>query len=111
MKSARRKAYFIDAGYTVKKGKTYVSLILKGKKTVKLFYRYDPYFLVDAPTERKEEFLNIEAPRKNGEITSPLDVDEVEVQVGLEKKKDDKAHLQGAFRCTDHKACHPLPLL
>ena len=51
MKKIRRRAYFIDIGYTVKKDKTYVTLILKGNKTVKRYYQYDPYFSVEAPLE------------------------------------------------------------
>jgi DNA polymerase I len=83
----RRRAYFIDAGYTVKNGKTYVSLILKGKKTVKLYYQYDPYFIVDAPPGRKDELLEINGRKKSGEIVTPLRVEEAEVKVGLETKK------------------------
>jgi len=48
----KAKAYFIDAGYTVRNGKTYVSLLLKGRKTVRRYYQFDPYFYVDAPLER-----------------------------------------------------------
>ncbi|MBN1169524.1 ribonuclease H-like domain-containing protein [Candidatus Micrarchaeota archaeon] len=83
----RKKAYFIDAGYVVREGKTYVTLLLKGRKTVKLYYQQDPYFLVEGPVERADEFLNIETQRKNGELTSPKDVKIVEKQVGLEKKR------------------------
>ncbi len=83
----RRKAYFIDASYTVRNGKTYVSLLLKGKETIKLYYQHDPYFLVDGPLDKLDQFLEIEATRKDGETTSPLRVEEVEKQIGLEKKK------------------------
>jgi DNA polymerase I len=81
-----RKAYFIDATYTVKDEKTYVSLLLKGKKTVRLYYQHDPYFLVDGPLEKIDQFMDIEAARKNGGLTSPLKVEAVEKQIGLEKK-------------------------
>lgn len=87
MAVVRRRAFFIDAGYTVKKGKTYVSLLLKGKKTVKLYYQYDPYFIVDAPAERAKELVSIKAARKNGEVTAPLRAEETEKKVGLEKKR------------------------
>lgn len=87
MALVRRRAFFIDAGYTVKKEKTYVSLVLKGRKTVKLYYQYDPYFIVDAPAERKDGLLAIKAPRKGGGIARPLRVEEVEKQVGSVKKK------------------------
>jgi DNA polymerase I len=94
MGTVRRRAFFIDAGYTVKKGKTYAYLLLKGKKTVKLYYRYDPYFMVDAPPEHKEELLAIKAPRKRGGHASPLRVEEVERRVGLTKKKMLKVYCQ-----------------
>ena len=84
----RKKAYFIDASYTVRDEKTYVSLILKSrKKTVKLFYQQDPYFLVDAPEDKMELLLAIVAQRKTGEQTSPKRAESVEMQIGLEKKK------------------------
>ncbi len=82
----RKRAYFIDASYTVKDNKTYVSLLLKGKKTIRLYYRADPYFLVDGPLDKIDQFLDIQAVRKNGEPTSPTHVEEVEKQIGLEKK-------------------------
>ncbi|MDD5172334.1 MAG: 3'-5' exonuclease, partial [Candidatus ainarchaeum sp.] len=87
MAIVRRRAFFIDAGYTVKNGKTYVSLILKGKKTIKLYYQYDPYFIVDAPLQKKDELMAIRAARRPGEEISPLRVEEIEKRVGLEKKK------------------------
>ncbi|MBU0526870.1 DNA-directed DNA polymerase [Candidatus Micrarchaeota archaeon] len=82
----RKRAYFIDASYIVRKNKTYVSLLLKGKKTIKLYYRADPYFLVDGPLDKIDQFLDIQAVRKNGELASPTHVEEVEKQIGLEKK-------------------------
>ncbi len=87
MASSIKKAYFIDASYTVKKGKTYITLILKGKKTVKRYYQYDPYFLVEAPTDKKDLLLAIRARDKKGIEISPLRVEETERQVGLEKRK------------------------
>ncbi|NYZ77591.1 hypothetical protein H0O02_04750 [Candidatus Micrarchaeota archaeon] len=84
---AVRKAYFLDAGSTIKDGKTYVSLLLKsGSKTGKLYYGYDPYFLVDAPEEKKEaiELMEIFV---TGESVSPLKVEAVEMLAGLKKKK------------------------
>ncbi len=83
----RRKAHFIDASYTVRDGKTYVSLLLKGKETIKLYYQHDPYFLVEGPLDKLDQFLEIEAARKSGELTSPLRVEEVEKRIGLEKKR------------------------
>jgi len=83
----KRRAFFIDAGYMVRKGRTYVSLILKGKKTVKLYYQYDPYFIVDAPAERRDDLLSIKIIRKNGESATPLRVEEVERRIGRGSKK------------------------
>ncbi len=83
----KKKAYFIDASYTVKGGKTYVSLLLKGKVTTRLYYQQDPYFLVEGPVERAEEFLDIEVQRKNGEYTSPSNVEIIDKEEGLLKKK------------------------
>ncbi|MFH1221770.1 MAG: DNA-directed DNA polymerase [Candidatus Micrarchaeota archaeon] len=81
-----RKAYLLSLSYTVKKGKTYVSLLLKGKKTVKLYYQYDPYFLVDAPLEVKEDLLKMNVPHPERTI-SPIDVQEIERTVGIKNKK------------------------
>jgi DNA polymerase I len=87
MAIVRRRAFFIDAGYTVRDGKTYVSLILKGKKTVRLYYQYDPYFIVEAPLEKKDDLMALRARGRRGEEIAPLRVEETEKKVGLEKKK------------------------
>ncbi|MFH0885210.1 MAG: DNA-directed DNA polymerase [Candidatus Micrarchaeota archaeon] len=87
MALSRRRAFFIDAGYTVRNGKTYVTLVLKGKKAVKRYYQYDPYFYVDAPIERKDDLLQARGVKKNGEIVMPLRVEVVERKMGLETKK------------------------
>lgn len=84
----RRRAFFIDASYTVKKGKTYISLILKGKRrSYKLFYQYDPYFIVDAPLDKKDLLLQVSAFNRQSLRISPTRAEEVEMQVGLAKKK------------------------
>lgn len=82
----KKKAYFIDASYVVKNNKTYVSLILKGKTAVKLYYQYDPYFIVDAPLDRKDDLMAIKASRR-GELITPLRIEETERKVGMGKKK------------------------
>jgi DNA polymerase I len=87
MATVRKRAFFIEASYTVKNGKTYVSLVLKGKKTVRRYYQYDPYFLVDAPPERKDELMGLRGFKKSGEAVSPLRVEETERKVGLATKK------------------------
>ncbi len=86
MSLVRRKAYFIDAGYTVKNGKTYITLILKGKKTTRLFYQHDPYFLVEAPLEAKNAILAIKVPRRNNTIATPTRVETITKKVGLADK-------------------------
>jgi DNA polymerase I len=87
MASSIKKAFFIDVGYTVKKGKTYITLILKGKKTVKRYYQYDPYFLVEAPADKKDLLMSIKARDKRGMEVSPLRVEETERKVGLGTRK------------------------
>lgn len=87
MALSRRRAFFIDAGYTVKNGKTYVTLLLKGKKAVKRYFQYDPYFYVDAPTERKDDLLQARGVKKSGEVVQPTRVEVVERKMGLETKK------------------------
>ncbi len=84
---ARRRAFFIDAGYTVKNGKTYVTLLLKGKKAVKRYYQYDPYFYVDAPLERKDDLLQVRGVKKSGEIVMPLRVEEADRRIGQKTKR------------------------
>ena len=86
MALVRRKAYLIDAGYTVRNGKTYVTLILKGKKTVKRYYQSDPYFLVEAPADKKDLLMSIRARDKRGFEVSPLRVEETERKVGLGRR-------------------------
>ncbi len=81
-----RKAYFIDASYTFRDGRTYVVLTLKGKKTVKRYFQYDPYFLVDAPADKKEAIEMMETFVK-GEAVTPLRVETTTVLSGLKKKK------------------------
>jgi DNA polymerase, archaea type len=87
MAITRRRAFFIDAGYTVKNGKTYVTLVLKGKKAIRRYYQYDPYFYVDAPIERKDDLLQARGVKKSGEIVQPTRVEVVERKIGLETKK------------------------
>jgi DNA polymerase I len=83
----RKKAYFLDADYVVRKGKTYVRLLLKGKKTIRLYYQYDPYFLTDAPFDKKEDLLNITAMKQGFGIVKPIRIEETMRIVGQEKKK------------------------
>ncbi len=83
-----RKAYLIDIDYTYKKGQTYVRLLVKGKrKTIRLYYPYDPYFYAEIPIERMEELSNMRAYSKEGHVVSPKDVKEAELLHGIKKKK------------------------
>ena len=101
----RKKAYVLDASYTVRDGKTYVSLLLKGKKTVRLYYQHDPYFLVEGPLDKIDQFMDIEAARKSGEMTSPLRVEEVERTVDKKKaqKLAKKIHKGKGFNLEDFR--------
>ncbi len=63
-----RKGWLLDVGYTVKGEQTYITLIVKGKKTAKLLFPYDPYFYVDAPEEKAEELKEVKVVRKEEEI-------------------------------------------
>jgi len=83
-----KKAYLLDLDYVVRKGQTYVRLLLKGRsKAVRLYYRYDPYFYTEIPLERKEELLNMTAYAKDGHAVSPKDVQEAELIWGRKKKR------------------------
>lgn len=64
----KRKALFLDADYCVIEGKTYARLLVKGKKTTRLLYQYDPYFYADA-VAKKGEIAKL-AVRKNGEVVA-----------------------------------------
>jgi len=105
----RRRAYFIDASYTVKKGKTYVALLLKGKKTVKRYYQYDPYLYVDAPLTHKDDIDEMKAITKTGEMISPLRVEEVERKVGSEKRKLLKVYCKEPSHVPAIKSAIPFP--
>lgn len=83
----RRKAYFLDASYTVRNGKTYVTLLVKGKKVTKLYYQHDPYFYVEAPLDRKDDLLKVAGRRKNGEIVTPARVEEATLHSGPVERK------------------------
>lgn len=87
MTSIRRQAYFIDAGYIVKDGKTYITLIVKGKVTSRLYLQHDPYFIIQAPLDKKDDLLSIKARRRNGTDVTAKEIEEIELQIGLVKKK------------------------
>ncbi|MFH0737933.1 MAG: DNA-directed DNA polymerase, partial [Candidatus Micrarchaeota archaeon] len=105
----KRRAYVIDAGYTIKKGKTYVSLLLKGKKTVKRYYQYDPYFYVEAPASHKDGIDNMKALTKRNEMVSPLRVEEAERKIGSEVKKLLKVYCKEPSHVPAIKSAIPFP--
>ena len=107
MKKAR--AYFIDASYTVRDGKTYISLILKGKKTVKRYFQYDPYFYVEAPEEHKEAILDAQGMRHSGEIVTPVRSEMVEKRIGGAKKRLIKLYCREPSHVPAIKAGIPFP--
>jgi DNA polymerase I len=83
----KRKAYFLDADYVVKNNKTYVRLLLKGKRLTRLYYQYDPYFLVEAPPEKKDALVLVTALKPGTGVIKPLRIETVERKTGQEKKK------------------------
>lgn len=82
-----RKAYFIDLDYVVKNNETYVRLLVKGKKTTRLYYHYDPYFYVDAPENTKPDVEKVHGKHKNGKLVQPTKVEIIEMQVLGQSKK------------------------
>ena len=82
----QRKAYLLSLSYTVKNGKTYVVFLVKGKKVTKLYYQYNPYFLVDAPEDKREAIEMMELFVK-GESVSPIKAETTTVLSKLKKKK------------------------
>ncbi|MCI0503915.1 DNA-directed DNA polymerase [Candidatus Micrarchaeota archaeon] len=109
MAISRKRAFFIDAGYTVRNGKTYVTLVLKGKKTVKRYYQYDPYFYVEAPVSRKDDLLQARGVKKSGEIVMPVRVEVAERKIGLETKKMLKLFCREPSHVPAIKAAIPFP--
>lgn len=76
----------MDADYIVRKNQTYVRLLLKGKTILRRFYRYDPYFYVDAPEEKKDELEKIKGRRKDGSAATPARI-EIEEKIWRGKPK------------------------
>lgn len=74
----KRRAYFLDADYTIHNDETYLRLLLKGRVTTRLLYRYDPYFYVDAPEGRENDLLKLQAKSKDGRTRTPLRYEWVE---------------------------------
>ncbi|VVB98004.1 DNA polymerase [uncultured archaeon] len=81
----RRKAVFLDADYVYRNKRTYARLLVKGKKTTRLYYAYDPYFLCDA-VEKEADIAKI-AVNKGGELVRVKRVEIVEKALRGENKK------------------------
>jgi len=82
----KKKGYLLAVGYVVRQNRTYASLLIKGKKATKLYFQYDPYFLVDAP-ESEASTLKKVAAEKNGRTIRPIDIQPAERIVNFQKKK------------------------
>ncbi len=82
-----KKSYFLDADYIIKDGRTYVRLLLKGKKITRRYYQYNPYFYTAAPIEKKAEIECISGRNKKGETVTPLKVEVVTKSVSGKEKK------------------------
>lgn len=83
----RKKAVLLSIDYTIKNGQTYARLEVKGKRASSLYYKYDPYFYVDAPSSAKAEIEKAIAKAKDGEIVSPKRVERVSRELMGEKKE------------------------
>ena len=62
------KAYFLDADYIVRNNKTYIRLLVKGKKLTRLYFEYEPYFYVDCDENSKKDIEKIHTQAKNGKM-------------------------------------------
>ncbi|MFA5105777.1 MAG: DNA-directed DNA polymerase [Candidatus Micrarchaeia archaeon] len=54
------KAFLISADYHLVNGKTYVRLLMKGKKLFRLYDYYEPYFYLDAPESESKNILALD---------------------------------------------------
>lgn len=81
-----RKAYLLDADYIIRNNKTYVRLLLKGKKTVRLYFEYEPYFYADCDESRKKDIEKIRARHKDGGIARVSRTEPCEKLVSGRKK-------------------------
>lgn len=83
----KRRAYFIEASAVIRKGESYVRLLVKGKTVIRLYYKYDPYFYVDAPSDKTEAVAKTVTRAKNGETVTVAHIEEVnKVVFGKERK-------------------------
>ncbi|HQT45455.1 MAG TPA: 3'-5' exonuclease, partial [Candidatus Micrarchaeota archaeon] len=62
------KAFLISADYHLVNGKTYVRLLMKGKKFFRLYDEYEPYFYLDAPESESKNILALDLMDKGKKI-------------------------------------------
>ncbi len=82
-----RRALFIDADYAVKNGQAYARLLLKGKRTTRLYYPYDPYFYADAGEQGRGAIESLSLKTKEGSEIRPKRTEFVEKSLSGEKKR------------------------
>lgn len=81
----KRKAVLLGADYVIRKGQTYARIEVKGKKACRLYYKYDPYFYVEAPLGAKGAIEKTTAKSKEGEVVFAKSVEVVERELKGEK--------------------------
>lgn len=88
----KKKAIFLDADYIYRNGKTYARLLVKGKKTTRILYQYDPYFYCES-IEKQDEITKLAVRAKSNLLYSPDEIvcvkrtEIVEKNIGRERKK------------------------
>ncbi len=96
------KAIFLDLNYKIKDNVSYVELLLKGKKTGKLLYQFDPYFYVDCDKKEKSTLEKVTTKSRFGDTITPKSVELVERDVDGKPKK--------IFKITCHTPADVQPL-
>ncbi|MDO8554581.1 MAG: DNA-directed DNA polymerase [Candidatus Micrarchaeota archaeon] len=104
-----RKAYFLDADYLIKNNETYIRLLIKGKTTTRVYYRYDPYFYVDAPEEAKNDLEKVHGRLKDGKLVSPKSIDRVDWVLSGQPKKLFKVYCNAPPDVLAIKQAMPFP--
>ncbi len=82
----KKRAILIDVDYRIVGGKTLVRLLVKGKRLVRLYDHYEPYFYLDAPAEAETEILSAKVASRDKEV-APTRAERVKMSVlGHEKE-------------------------
>ncbi len=82
----KRRALLIDVDYKIIGGKTAVRLLLKGKRFLRLYDYYEPYFYLDAPKSAEKEILGTQAQGRD-RMVAPTRLERVKMGV-LGKKSE-----------------------